>query len=260
MRYNSRSGLTGIELAVVLALVAAVGLYVLKPKALDGESRRADQSQQATQQVVQTQAKVDDAQHKVDEAAKKRSAAAAASVTTIVRAAEEAPKSPQTSFIAKEGRLTLTNLEAPDAMALLASEQRYTAFLEGKVDMIQSLYSDAYKESKELATKLENEKQAKADAEKKRDAAVAEREKIDQKLIVKAAEHLATERQRNIAILIAVIVLGFWIWAKLTHFSPFQMKNAVLDIKNNVEPIVALDTYATPLQQKIVNFLTKVLK
>lgn len=258
MRNNK--GFTGAELIFVAALLAAVGLFVLKPKKLDGESRRADQSQAATQEVKETQKAVDEKQEAIDRTNKQKSATAAASVSTIVKAANEAPKSPQSAFIAREGSLALTYLEAPDAMALLASEQRYTAFLEGKVEMIQSLYSDAYKESKELANKLEREKEAKAEAEKERNEAYAKRDAIDQKLIVKAAEHLATERQRNAAILIAVVVFGFWVWAKMTHFSPFQMKNAVLDIKNGEQPIVALDTYATPLQQRIVNFLTKVFK
>ncbi len=257
---NPRSAFTTIEVVVVVALLGALGLMVAKPKFLSGESRRADQSRQATQQVVQAQAKVEDAQAKIDETAKQRSSTAAASVTTMVKAAEEAPKSPHSAFIAKEGRLALTYLDPADPAALLASEQRYSAFLEGKVELIQTLYSDAYKESKELATKLEAEKKAKAEAEAKLADAMAQRAAIDQKLIVKAAEHLATERQRNMAILVAVVIGGLWLWAKLTHFSPFQMKNAVLDIQNGVQPIVALDTNATPLQQRIVNLLTRILK
>lgn len=257
---NKLKGFTGIELAVVLALVTVVTVYIVNPKFIHGESRRADQSQQATQQVVQTQHTVDQAQQQVDVIQKEKSAKAAASVTTMVTAAEEAPKSPHTAFIAKEGRLALTYLEKPDQTALLASEQRYSAFLEGKVELIQNLYQDAYLESRDMAIKLDKAESAKAKAEKDRDDAIAKREAVDQKLIVAAAEHRATERQRNIAILACVVAFGLWVWAKSTHFSPFQIMNAVHDIKNGAEPIVALDTSASPLQQRIVNLLTRLLK
>jgi hypothetical protein len=238
MTRNSR-GTVVVEVVVVLALI----FLVAKPAFLDGDSRRAKKSEEATAAVVAT---VD----KVDEAEKKRSAVAAASVVKIGEANATAPASPEKEFIAREVPVALANMEAPDPHALLEAERRKVAVLEGQIALADRLYGDAMSKAEKLS-------EAKAKAERERDLALAARDRIDRDLSEAAAAKLAMERQRNIFILVGALAVGLWIWAKITHFSPGQVASAVKDLnaKTYPDPVTALDTAATPLQQKLVRFI-----
>jgi|GEM_PF-7127097 len=236
MTRNSR-GTIIIEAMVALALI----FLVAKPAFLDGDARRAKKSEEATAAVVTTVSAV-------DEAAKKRSAVAAASVTKIGEANATAPASPEKDFIAREVPVALSNLEAPDPQALLDAERRKVAVMEGRIQEADRLYGKALDDAKKLAD-------AKAKAERDRDLALAARDRIDRDLSEAAAAKLAMERQRNIFILVGALAVGLWLWAKVTHFSPGQMAEVVKDINANVAPMTAIDTAASPLQQRIVRFI-----
>lgn len=240
MTRNTRG--TGlIELIVALAAI----LLIAKPAFLDGDSRRAKKSEEATAAVVETVSKVDDA-------AEKRGAVAAASVAKIGEANATAPASPEQEFIAREVPVALANLPAPDPQALLDAERRKVAVLEGRAMLADQLYGKALSEAKALA-------EAKTKAERDRDLALAARDRIDRDLSEAAAARLAAEHQRNMMILVALAAGALWLWAKLTHFSPGQIASAVTDIKSGAytDPVTALDTAASPLQQKLVRFMRR---
>lgn len=98
---NNRGEVSLIVMGVIL-LVGAVA-WVL-PKAFHGESRRAEQSQETTENLLA--------------ATTKQGAVAAASVVKIGEANATAPESPEKSFIGQEVGVALSSLPPPDALAL----------------------------------------------------------------------------------------------------------------------------------------------
>lgn len=244
-RINSRRGEVVTAVLLGAALVALV-LVAFKPKALDGESRRAKESKESTAQVITATATA-------DEAVKKRSAAAAASVVVIAEANSSAPASPEKDFIAREAPVALANLEAPDPKELLAARDRKIAVMEGQLAKADQLYGQALKRADQL---VEDRDKALRD----RDVAFARRDEADRAVSEAAAAHLATTRQRNQAIIVAVAALALWLYTRWTRLSSGGLAAAVKDIRAGTDPIVAIDTATTPLQQWLTSTIAKLRK
>ena len=108
MKTNTRA-FAFVPVLLVIAAVTGVA-WIAKPSLFPGSSRRAAVSTQTTANLVTAETH--------------RDATAAASVVKIQEANAAAPESPAKSFISQETALTLTNLPAPDAAALLEAERR----------------------------------------------------------------------------------------------------------------------------------------
>jgi len=227
---HKNRGAVGLVVVLAVAVVAVVGTWVAKPKILDGASKRAAASTEATANLEKV------TQHK--------DALAAASITKIGEANANAPESKEKNFITREILVALGLLPAPDSQGLIDVEKRKVAVLEGNVAAINVLYDKALKESE----KVKHE----------RDLALAARQRADLDLETAAAEQLGAQRQRNQILLLAALAIGLFLYVKITHFSPGAMADVVNDIRNDVHPITAIDGAASRLQQKIVNFLARI--
>ena len=222
------------EVTLILAAVlAAVGLFAMfRPKWSHGESRRADTSKQATEQVEQAVAVAVAAEQA-------KSATAAASVAQIGIAAADAPASPAIDFIRRETPFTLSLLPHPDPAALLAAERRRLAIMEGKLAQAEKLYADAYKDAAALTARAER-------AEQQRSAAFAARRQADSALAEAAAANLALTRQRaQLLIALGALVLLVAI-ARLYLVSPATLGRIAADVRSGENPITALDRYLSP--------------
>lgn len=220
------------EAATVVILVLAllgVSFFAFKPKALHGDSKRAQESQESTAQLIQ--------------ASEKPAAVAAASVVKIGEVAAMLPDSVEKEFITRETPVALANLPAPDPQALLDAERRKVAILTGQVTEARWLYDRAIVKADKL--------------QKERDEALLRKQQSDQALLETAAARIAAERQRNQFIIVAVVAALLYLYAKITHFSPNQIFRSVRDIRAGVDPVTAIDVSASPIQQKIVGALTK---
>lgn len=229
MKPRNHNGIAPLVIIAGIAVVGLLGLLVVKPKATHGESRRADESTETTAALV--------------EATKKQSAEAAASVAKIGEANAQQPDSPTKEFIAREVPVALAKLPTPDPLALLEAEKRKVAVLEGKQEVIASLYNAALHRADTL--------------ERERAKALAAKQESDLRLEQKAAEHLGAERQRNQLLLVAAIAVGLFLYVKFTHFSPGAIAGAIADIRKGTyaDPVTAIDVKASNLQQSIVNFM-----
>lgn len=237
---------SGVALLVVigaLAIAGALGLWVFKPKALHGESKRAEQSEQVS-------AEVKAAHEKEIAAEKKRSSEAAASSQVMASVVASLPATPEKQFLTEEGKVLASKLESPDPTELLKAEQRKNAVLTGKVAEAELLYSQALQHSSELSRDLV---QAKEDTSR----ALAARDAVDRNLNETAALHRGMERQRNMTILALAALAAVYLWTKLTHLSPGAMAEAVADIKKGVNGVDAIDLVTTRSQQKLVAFWQK---
>jgi hypothetical protein len=200
-------------LIVVLALVA-VGVITV-PDLFNRDGKRAKESQQTTEQLIATQLK--------------QGATVAASVVEIGTANTMAPESPSKAFITREVPLTLSQLPPPDQMALKAAEQRRMAVMEGRLEEANRLYVGAHERADKLAKQLA--------------LAVEARRQADIALLEAAAAKRAAEKQRVIIVLIAVGLLGLWVYAKLTGLSPRALGQIAADIRGGSHPIAALDSH-----------------
>jgi uncharacterized membrane protein YsdA (DUF1294 family) len=234
-----------LEVALVVALLGLGGLW-FKNQFFHGDTRRAEASQEATAVVKETVAVV-------DEAAKKQSAVAAASVVKIGEANAGAPESPEKSFITREVGVALANLEAPDQKALLEAERRRVAVMEGRLEEADKRYAAALGEAEKL--RQEREK-----ALRERELAFAERDAIDRKLSEVAAARRAREQQLFVIGLVAASFVALWVWTKFTHLSPWQVAKAVEDMRAKAyqDPVEAIDVAASPLQQTVTRASVKI--
>jgi hypothetical protein len=198
---------------VVLALLA-VG-FLKAPDLFDRDGKRAEESQEATEQLIKAQ--------------EKQGASVAASVVEIGTANTMAPESPAKAFITREVPLTLSQLPTPDAMALNAAEQRRLAVMEGRLQEANQLYLGAHERADRLAKELT--------------LAVEARRQADVALIEAAAAKRAAEKQRVIIIFIAVCLFGLWVYAKLTGLGPRALGQIAADIRSGSHPIAALDSH-----------------
>jgi hypothetical protein len=200
-------------LIVVLAL-AAIGLIKM-PDLFDRDGKLAQESQEATESLIQSQ--------------EKQGASVAASVVQIGTANTMAPESPAKAFISREVPLALSQLPAPDAMALNAAEQRRFAVMEGRLQEANQLYLGAHEKADKLTKDLA--------------LAIDARRKADVALIEVAAAKRAAEKQRAIIAFIAICLLGLWVYAKLMGLGPRALGQIAADIRSGSNPIAALDSH-----------------
>ena len=214
MDLRSNKGVTGIEIALIVAVVGALGWFAA-PKIFHGASRRADNSAKATEQLEQ--------------ATNAQGASAAASVTKIGEAAGMAASSPAIDFIRREVPVALASLPTPDPRAILRAEQRRVAVMEGKLDEARRLYEVEAKR----AAKLQEERDEALAARRQADVALQE---------AAAAEHAATV-QAMAAGGLALIALALWAWAKLNGFSTRTVGQMAADIRAGDKPTEVIDRY-----------------
>jgi hypothetical protein len=237
MNHRNSKGIAPLVVIGALALIGAVGLWVAKPKALHDETRRADQSEQASVEVK--------AAHEKEVAAlNHKSAEAAASAQVMADVTASLPATTEKKFLIEEGKVMASKLEAPDPAELLRAEQRKNAVLSGKVAEAESLYSEALKHSAKLSDDL-------ADAEAKTAKAQAARDEVDRALAETAALHRGMERQRNMTLLGLALLAALYLWTKLSHLSPSALAEATADIHKGKDAIAALDGVASRFQQKL---------
>jgi hypothetical protein len=173
---KSTRALTGIEVAAGIAVVGLLG-WLLLPKVFHGASRRANQSTQATAELLEAQ--------------RAQGASAAASV---------AKASPVRDFIAQEVPVALSQLPAPDPKALIEAERRKVAVLEGRLEEARDLYSSAALRAERLQKDLAE--------------AVEARQRADLALEQAAAAERARTIQAGAAVLLAVLIGAAWLWLK----------------------------------------------
>jgi hypothetical protein len=233
-----------IEVAVVLALLT-LGAGYIKTQFFHGDTKRAAQSAEATAEVKATQAALDAAN-------RQRSAEIAASATIIGQAAADIPDDKNADFIRREVPVILAKSEAPDPAELLKAAERRELVLRGELAAINRAYGQAFEHAQKLA-----DENARLTGE--RDAAIAAREAVDRKLAEVAAARQAREKQMLVIIAIAAAFAGLWLWAKVTHFSPWQQAKAVADIRAGTytDPVEAIDVAASPLQQAATRLMFK---
>lgn len=222
---SNRSGLTGIELLLVLTLVGALGFFVVKPKAFDSQSKNAAASQVATT--------------KVDETVKAQSAAAAGQVAAIAQVNAQAPDSPQKKAIAAEIPVVLAKLEPPDLKAENESLKRMNAVIEGKLELAASLYEQEAKKTNEQSAEIAKAK--------------AERKAVDRALDEAAAANLAKERMLNIAYVLIALLLAATAYLKFFGINRATLGNILADIRAGVSPTLSFDTHLAPWHHAAVN-------
>ena len=228
---------------VVVAGVLALAAFMFKPRALDGDSRRADASVAASKDVEK-------AHDDKDKAVKQKSSEAAASVEVMSSVIAVLPESPEKTFLVEEGKVVKSKLEPPDPMELLAAEKRKVAILTGQVEEGHRLYALAFQHTKELEEKLSAADAKIAEKE-------AQREAVDLKLQQTASERLGAERQRNQILVALAVLVVLYLYTKVTHLSPNALAEAVKDIKGGTPGVQALDSVTTRTQQAIARFIQK---
>ena len=221
--YRSIRAEVSATILVVVAVGALVGLWAM-PKFFHGASRRANASTVATA--------------KLEDATKAQGAAAAASVAKIGEANAMAPESPAKEFIADEVPLALTFLPTPDPEKLLEAERRRAAVMEGKYEEAKALYADAYKRAEKLQAE--------------RDKALADRRAADIALEkAAAAEHAGLIRQIILGIIVVLVAAG-WVWARVNGLSLKNLIAWAYQVRQNEDPIAAMDGKLSPRLQQII--------
>ena len=208
---NSRRALTGVEIALVLALLG-VGTWWAAPHLLPGAAKRAEKSVATSRELI---------------AAKDAPGAAnAASLTVITRALADVPDSPATRFIANEVPIMLARSPAPDPMELLAAEKRRVAFMEGRLDEQRLLTAAALKDSAAMIARV-----AKAEAAK---------QASDQALVsAAAAAHARTLQLAGMA-LVALLLAAGWVCLKINSVGIPSLGKLAVDLRGGTNPIEAL--------------------
>jgi hypothetical protein len=189
-----------------LVLIALVGLVIgfaaPKPKFLDGRSREADKSAEASAEVEKRVAKA-------VEAEQAKGAVVAASVVQIGVAAGQLPDSPQKTFISREAGVVLPPLlPPPDPDALLAAERRRVAILEGKLEHADKLYAAAVKDSERRLERA-------VKAERKVAESFAERREMDTQLAESAAYARGKDAVIGMLGAVAILCVAGWLYAGL---------------------------------------------
>lgn len=225
---KSNRGTVVLEVLLAIALIGGAWL-AFKPKSHDGDSRRADQSQQTTEALIVAQ--------------DKRGSVASAYNQKSSEVIGLLPNTPEKSFLEQASQIMGANLPAPDQTALIQAERLKVAVLEGRLKDSQELYEKAIGESSKLSKDLA--------------VAISEKRASDSRLQEVAALRLGAERQRNQIMIVAGALAILWIWTKSTHFSRSAIGEAVADIRKGVDPIVAIDGVATRFQQKLVSRAAK---
>jgi hypothetical protein len=214
---NKTKGIVVSEVLLLVAIVGALGFFAF-PKLFDGQSRRADSSVEATAEL--------------EAANKAQGAFVAASITSIQKANSDAPESPSKDFIGLESGLALSGLPSPDYKALLESEKRRVAVMEGRIEEISGLYEKAGKRLSEL--------------QKERDEAVLHRQAIDQKLVEAAAVSRGKDQVIAAVGLLALLLLCVTVYMKLFGINSATLGLMAADIRSGTPPIIAMDTHLAP--------------
>jgi len=214
---NNNKGETTVIILLIIAIIGG-SLAITKPKFLDGDSKRAEQSAKTTE--------------RLDAATTAQGANAAASIAKIGEANSAAPDSPAKEFIRREVPYALSLLPAPSATALLEAEKRRVAVMEGKVDEARRLYESASKQAAQLQTE--------------RDAALAARRSADKALAEEAAARLAAERQANRFIIACIVLVLIAAYIKFYSITPAALGSAAAGIRAGEDPIAALDRVIAP--------------
>lgn len=217
-------GVTGVEIILLLSLLGGA-LFVAKPALFPGASKRAQQSTEATADV--------------EKAVKAQGSNVAAGITSIGRAASDLPDSPATDFVRREVPYLLAKLPAPDAQALLESERRRSAVMEGKAQLANELYQKEAEKSAKLQKQL--------------DRALQERRDVDRSLAEAAAAEHARTLQAMGAGVVAVLLLVGWAYTKFYSITPATLGRIAADVRGGANPISAMDTHLAPWLHPHVN-------
>lgn len=218
MRHDEPTrGFVWVPYLIVLA-VLGIGAWIVKPKFLDGDSKRAAASVEATNKLESSQTAL--------------GASVASSITVIGRANMLAPESPARDFIGREIPVALAKLPSPDPKELLAAEQRRSAVMEGRAKEAEALYSNEAQNSAKLKQDLAK--------------ALEGRRKADSDLSEAAAERLGAERQAHIQMAVIAVLVLLWGYAKFYSISPATLGRIAADVRSGVSPIQAMDTNLAP--------------
>lgn len=215
-----RNRVRGEATVLIIVAVAAVALlgFVVKPSWFPGASKRAAQATKATANLVS--------------AVNEQSAVAAASATQIGVANTLAPDSPSKEFITREVPVLLSRLQPPDPKELIEAEKRRTAVMEGKLDVALKLYGESAKKSERLQAE--------------RDEAIAKRQASDLAAEkAAAAEHAARLQSMGLA-LVALLILGVYIYSRIYSITPATLGKIAADVRSGIPPIQALDANVAP--------------
>lgn len=222
MKNNKGGGV--VEIVLVGGLVA-VALGIWKPKSMHGDSRRAEQSTEATAQLLET--------------ANKQGATAAAKISVVNDVAHTLPPSHEKTFIVAETNSALGDLPKPDQDERLKSIERKLAVLSGDLQRTNELYAEDRRNSAKLQKDYEK--------------AVAERNEIDDKLTEVATARLAMEKQRNaflVGVVLLILIVGY---LKLFGINQATLGRMVADIRGGMDPTQAFDTHLSPRLHRGVN-------
>jgi hypothetical protein len=234
---NNNRGIAPLLVVGYIAVVGVLGFLAFKPKALDKASKNAAASTVATTDV--------NAAHGEEvKTLKAKSASAAAGVAAVIQVVGTLPDTPARSAIVSEASIVQSKLEAPDPVELLKAEQRANAILTGNLEEARRLNALAYQDSASLRDRT-------IAAEAKSTKAEAARDAIDQKLGEAAAKALGAENANNRWKIALVAVALLYLWTKFSHLSYGSLAEIAADIKKGKDGLAALDTAATPLQQKL---------
>ncbi len=207
-----KRGFALVGIVIVIAIVAG-GAWFAVPKWFPGESKRAAMAARTTEQLLAT------TDH--------QGAVVAASIVEIAKANAETAPSPQKSFIAEESGLALTLLPRADATALIESERRKTAFLEGRLTEARSLYETASKSNAQL--------------QRERDAVIAAKRASDEALQEAAAASHVKNMQIVMLAGIAALAFAAWIWFRIHSIGPGSLGKILHDLKAGIDPTTAFD-------------------
>lgn len=213
----------GTTTIVVLAIGATLGLWAF-PKVWHKATRNANASTVATA--------------KLEAATVAQGGAAAAGVQQIGVANSLAPESPAKDFISREVPVVMAKLPPPDPVELLAAERRRVAVMEGRLELAQKLYVQAYERSERLQTE--------------RDLALEARRQADLNLEKAAAAELSGVIRQVILGILLVVVLGAMFWAYVNGLSFKNIVAWAREVNAGEDAIAAMDGKLSPRWQNII--------
>ena len=235
---KNKGEVTLVTLGLIVLGTVVIGFFLPKPKFLDSRSREADKSSEVS-------SKVEEAVSKARKADSEKGEVVAAGLVQIGVAAGQLPESPQATFIGREAAFMSPLLPAPSPTALLASERRRVALLEGKLELADKLYAQGTKENGKLLERA-------VKVEVKRDAAQVERRGVDSQLQESAAYARGKDAIIGLLAGIVVLVVVLWLFAKLNGFGPKTLGNMLADLRGGDSLESVFDRYVPVRLQKDV--------
>lgn len=220
-------GAAQLVVILVVALLGGGTFLAFKPKVAHGESRRADKSEQTTEELLA--------------ALNHKSSVAAASVVKAGEVVSILPPSREKEFIGQELTIAGSLLEPANQQALIEAERRKNAVLSGQVEESRVLYREAYEKNDKL--------------EKLVIKVVAAKRASDDELQETAALHLGAERTSNQYKLLAAALAALYFYTKWSHVSISSVADAAKGIREGEHPIAALDRITSRSQQLIASWI-----